>query len=90
MNQPGQRSSPLDRDLTIFLRLLDELPDGYQPSAHPSHLAERGGWPADFSTALFDSARGRRLIMPYQPRRNITRWQLSPRGRDWLAEREKR
>lgn len=88
MGHSRQRASPLDRDLTIFLQMIDELPDGYRPVAHPPELAERGGWPVEFTVALFDSARGRHLIVPYQPRRNVTRWRLSSRGREWLAGRE--
>lgn len=87
MTEGLYRPSPLDGHLTTFLQLVEELGDGYRPIAHAAVLAERGGWQPAFSTALFDSARGRRLIEPYQPRRNVTRWRLSQRGRDWLAER---
>ncbi len=82
------RSSPLDRDLATFLRLIDDLPEGYRPVVHPALLAKEGGWMPAFSEALFDSAKGRRLVVPYQPRRNVTRWRISPRGKRWLSDRD--
>jgi hypothetical protein len=81
------RSSPLDGQLVVFLQLVANLEDGYRPIAHAGALAEKGGWHPAFSTVLFDSARARRLIEPYQPRRNVTRWRISKRGKSWLAER---
>lgn len=85
MSERLHRASPLDREMTVFLQMIDELADGYQPVAHPPEFGKRGGWPSAFTVALFDSARGRRLITPYQPRRNVTRWRLSSRGREWLS-----
>jgi hypothetical protein len=87
MNDSLRRSSPLDRELTVFLQMIDALPDGYRTIAHPPEFAERAGWPVEFTIALFDSARGRGLIVPFQPRRNVTRWRLSTRGREWLTAR---
>lgn len=74
--------------MTTFLQMVEELPDGYRPALHPAGFAKRGGWQPAFTVALFDSARGRRLIAPYQPKRNVTRWRLSTRGREWLASRD--
>ena len=77
--------SALDEFLRLFLRSVEGQPDGYRPVLDGPRLASEHGWPEAFSQALFDSAFGRRLIEPYQPRPKLVRWRVSRRGREWLA-----
>ncbi|CAA9543520.1 MAG: hypothetical protein AVDCRST_MAG70-314 [uncultured Thermomicrobiales bacterium] len=78
--------SALDEFLRLFLTSLASRPDGYRPAADGAALAAEHGWPEAFSQAMFDSAFGRRLIEPYQPRPKLVRWRISRRGREWLAD----
>lgn len=78
--------SALDEFLRPFLVSLASRPDGYRPAMDGAALAAEHGWPEAFSQAMFDSAFGRRLIEPYQPRPKLVRWRVSRRGREWLAD----
>ncbi|MEJ7762301.1 MAG: hypothetical protein WKF80_05855 [Thermomicrobiales bacterium] len=79
-------ASALDEFLRLFLASVQRQTDGYRPVLDGPRLATEHGWPEAFSQALFDSAFGRRLIEPYQPRPKLVRWRVSRRGREWLAD----
>ena len=80
-----QPPSALDAFLREFLVAVAGTSGGYRPVADGPRVAAEHGWPDAFSQALFDSAQGRKLIEPFNPRPNLTRWRVSRRGREWIA-----
>jgi hypothetical protein len=84
-----QTASPLDGYLVGFLDCLAALPDGFSPAGDAAAVAQRVDVLPEFVDALFVSARTRGLIEPFRSKnsRGRYRWQVSNRGRAWLAGR---
>jgi hypothetical protein len=82
--------SPLDPFLVTFLRWIEERPGGIAPAAQGPTVGIALDWQPAFGEAIFVSARARGLIEPVHGRGVATRnrWQLSARGRSWLANVE--
>src|SRR5688572_28788960 len=84
-----QAPSPLDAYLAPFLNSLTAMPDGFSPTVDSASVAQQVEVLPDFVDALFVSARTRGLIEPFRAKnaRGRFRWQVSHRGRVWLAAR---
>jgi hypothetical protein len=86
----NQAASPLDAFLARFLACLVDRLDGFSPTVDGSVVAQAMEVQPAFIDALFVSARTRGLIEPFRAKnaRGRYRWQVSTRGRAWLARRE--
>jgi hypothetical protein len=82
-----QTTSPLDAYLVRFLDCLVAMPDGFSPTGDATAVAHQVDILPAFVDTLFVSARARGFIEPFRSRRarGRYRWQVSNRGRTWLA-----
>ncbi|HET8524820.1 MAG TPA: hypothetical protein VFL82_16435 [Thermomicrobiales bacterium] len=86
MSTTAPVASPFDPYLYRMLAWGSQQPNGFSHPAIISAMVDEAGWQAEFSEAVFTSARARGLIGPHYGTRSRGRvyWEVSRKGRAWF------
>ena len=79
-------SSPLDPAMTAFLAYVASERRGFAAGSQSKDAAQSTDLPEALIDAVFISARTRGLIAPDYESRGRTRWVISGKGKDFLAQ----